>query len=364
MTGRSKKLPRHCVCWRAPANKKRYCYLRYPGAEGIALPLPEEPNFWEEYHAALTRVKGGPTAIGSGRTKPLSVTALIASFAESGKDRRGVDGKELKPATHGHRRRAIERFKTLYGDLPVKGCTTEHLSSVLAKLKPSLQRTFKQALHALFEHAVSIRWIVENPMDRVQAAKFKSEGFLPWPETEIEKYRAYHLPGSMARLAIDLLYYAMLRRSDAIVIGPSSLWNGRLSYTQKKTGEHVNGAKVFPELLASIAAMGALPSGQAFLANSNGRPFSESWFEKVFAGWCRAAGVPKGYAPHGLRKIGMIRLAELGWSAHAIASYSGHATLKEVERYCRAADKRRAGDLAYENTVAVARADNNRTKSL
>ncbi|MGA8228695.1 MAG: tyrosine-type recombinase/integrase, partial [Xanthobacteraceae bacterium] len=44
---------------------------------------------------------------------------------------------------------------------------------------------------------------------------------------------------------------------------------------------------------------------------------------------------------HGLRKAACRRLAETGCSANEIASISGHATLKEVERYTRAADQAR-----------------------
>jgi integrase len=44
---------------------------------------------------------------------------------------------------------------------------------------------------------------------------------------------------------------------------------------------------------------------------------------------------------HGLRKAACRRLAEAGCSANEIAAISGHATLKEVERYTRAADQAR-----------------------
>ncbi len=34
--------------------------------------------------------------------------------------------------------------------------------------------------------------------------------------------------------------------------------------------------------------------------------------------------------------------ADQGWSTHELASWSGHKTLKEVERYTEAANRRRA----------------------
>jgi len=53
------------------------------------------------------------------------------------------------------------------------------------------------------------------------------------------------------------------------------------------------------------------------------------------------AGVPEGKTSHGLRKSRMILHAERGANIHQIAAWSGHETLKEIERYTRAAEKRR-----------------------
>src|SRR5262249_42483659 len=49
---------------------------------------------------------------------------------------------------------------------------------------------------------------------------------------------------------------------------------------------------------------------------------------------------------HGLRKAGCRRLAELGCSANQIAAWSGHATLREIERYTKAADQARMARAA------------------
>jgi integrase len=43
---------------------------------------------------------------------------------------------------------------------------------------------------------------------------------------------------------------------------------------------------------------------------------------------------------HGLRKAAARRLAEAGCTAHQIQSVTGHKTLKEVERYTRAASQK------------------------
>jgi integrase len=44
---------------------------------------------------------------------------------------------------------------------------------------------------------------------------------------------------------------------------------------------------------------------------------------------------------HGLRKAALTRLADAGKTIHQIAAVSGHKTLREIERYTRAANQRR-----------------------
>ena len=75
--------------------------------------------------------------------------------------------------------------------------------------------------------------------------------------------------------------------------------------------------------------------------------------------WCNQAGLPRGCVVHGLRKAACRRLAEAGCSANEIASISGHATLKEVERYTRAADPARMA----RNAMARGMAENITTTS-
>jgi integrase len=62
--------------------------------------------------------------------------------------------------------------------------------------------------------------------------------------------------------------------------------------------------------------------------------------------------LPKHCAAHGLRKAACRRLAEAGCSANVIAAISGHMTLREVERYTRAADQERMARLGMAAMVS------------
>src|SRR5262249_30556433 len=54
---------------------------------------------------------------------------------------------------------------------------------------------------------------------------------------------------------------------------------------------------------------------------------------------------------HGLRKATARRLAEIGCSANQIASVTGHASLSEVQRYTRAADRKRMAREAMKKLI-------------
>jgi integrase len=54
---------------------------------------------------------------------------------------------------------------------------------------------------------------------------------------------------------------------------------------------------------------------------------------------CNEAGLPHCSA-HGLRKAACRRLAEAGCTPHQIAAISGHETLREIERYTKAASRK------------------------
>ncbi|TYB91210.1 tyrosine-type recombinase/integrase [Oceaniovalibus sp. ACAM 378] len=62
-------------------------------------------------------------------------------------------------------------------------------------------------------------------------------------------------------------------------------------------------------------------------------------------GWCDAADLPK-CTSHGLRKAFARRFAEASASPHEIMAVTGHATLAEVTRYARDANRSMLDDKA------------------
>ena len=64
------------------------------------------------------------------------------------------------------------------------------------------------------------------------------------------------------------------------------------------------------------------------------------------------AGLPTGFNTHGLRKAGATRGAEAGWTEHEIMAFGGWKSLSEVQRYTRAANRRKLAQGAVHKLKA------------
>jgi integrase len=139
-----------------------------------------------------------------------------------------------------------------------------------------------------------------------------------------------------------------------------------LDVKQAKTGSELS-IPVHPALAAIIAETPA--DNLTFLITQFGQPFKAAGFGNWFRERCDEAGL-KHCSAHGIRKAAARRLAEAGCTEHEIASITGHASLREITRYTKAADQKKLARAAMEKVKAgtgivkpVARFDRNRKKS-
>jgi integrase len=155
---------------------------------------------------------------------------------------------------------------------------------------------------------------------------------------------ATHPIGSPERLAFALLLNTGQRRGDEIRMGPQHIRDGFLHVKQSKTGVEL-GIPVTSQLRDIIAAS---PVNQlTFIVSELGKPYTATGFSNRFRKDCDKAGLPHCTA-HGLRKAAGRRLAEAGCTAHEIMAITGHASLKEVERYTKGVNQRRLATVAME----------------
>jgi integrase len=323
---------------------KAHHYFRRTGHPRVRLPgLPGSAEFMRAYEAAL---EAAPAEIGAGRSRPGSVGAAIAGYYTS------LEYGSLATATKAARRSVLERFRDAYGDFPLANMPQRFLVTFPDGMKPHAARNWLKAIRGLMTFAVSRQMMAADPSLGIKLPKVKTDGHHSWEEHEIELYQATHPIGSKARLAFALGLYTAQRRSDVIRLGPNNLRDGHIEVRQRKTGTFV-AIPILPELQAILDATPC--EHPTLIVNSIGRPYSPSDFSEWFRRQCDAADLPRECVFHGLRKAALTRLANSGATTHEIASISGHKSLKEIERYTKAASQRQLAHNAIGKLTSTKR---------
>jgi integrase len=314
-------------------------YFRRPGFPRVRLPgLPGSTAFMEAYQQALETPQA---PIGAAkRSRPGSLSAAIAGYYVS------LEFRSQAVSTQKMRRCILERFRAEHGDKPLSLLPAKFIAHVLSTMKPHTARNWLHAIRHLMQFAVAQEMMAADVTQGIKLPRIKSDGRHTWTEDEISAYEAAHAIGTKARLAFALALYTGQRVGDVVRMGRQHIRDGVLMVRQEKTGAEL-AIPVHPHLRA---ALDATPSGNlTFLVTKSGKPFTGKDLSEQFRVWCDAAKLPHCSA-HGLRKAACRRLAEAGCSANEIAAISGHATLREIERYTKAADQARLARAAMKRT--------------
>ena len=324
--------------------KVRY-YFRRRGFKSVRLPgLPGSAEFMDAYAAAVATENAPKIEIGATRTKPGSVAAAIAGYFAS------AHFADLAEATRRERRHILEAFRSAHGEKSIASLQRAHVERLLeAKVAtPGAALNFLATFRGLMRFAVTVGLRADDPTVGVRRPLRRSAGIYPWTEEDIARFEATHPLGSRERLAFALLLFTAQRRSDVIRMGRQHVRNGLVEVCQQKTGATL-AIPVHPELRA---VLDATPLDQmTFLVTGSGKPFSPLGFTSWFKRACQKARLPKAASAHGLRKAAARRLAEAGCTAPEIAAITGHATLREVQRYIAGADQLRMARAAMRNVM-------------
>lgn len=314
-------------------------YFRRSGQPRVALPgLPHSPEFMAVYAAAMA-AKAQP---GASKTVTGTVNDLVARYYET------HDFKRLSPSSKATYRGIIERFREEHGDKRVSKLRRDHVRKIVGKKSdtPAAANNLLRMIRMLWQHALDMGMAKEDPTAGLKPIRTKSAGFATWEEGHIDSFLEHHAPGTRASLALHILVYTGQRRSDVVRMGRQHVKDGVLRMVQQKTGAEVM-IPLHPEL---SAALDRAPKGQmTFLTTAQGKPFSPAGFTNWFRDMVRDAGLPDGLSPHGLRKAMCRRLAEAGCSPHEIMAISGHASLAEVTRYTKTANRTKLAESAIES---------------
>jgi hypothetical protein len=197
------KLPKYVQAWVDKRDGHAYHYVRRRGYPRVRLPgLPWSPSFMAAYEAALA---GPRAAIGAGRSKPGSVSAVVAEYFDSQKffASKGAGTQRM-------RRGILERFRAAYGDRPFALLPPEWIEALVDAKPPHAARSWLVTLRSLCQFAVKRGWLRADPTANIKLRAIKGDGFHTWTEDEIAQFEAHHhIP---KRCKVHGLRKAMCRR--------------------------------------------------------------------------------------------------------------------------------------------------------
>lgn len=324
-------------------------YFRRRGQPKVRLyNTPGTAEFLEEYYRALR----GEVQ----KKQPYSTVSLARENTFRWLCEQYFESAEFKKLEKRHVRRRIlelcweEPLKPgahlIFADMPL-GKFDARSVRVLRDRKSDLPEAANgrvKAIRAVYSWATmpDVQLALTNPARDVKyLSPNNPDGFHTWTQDEVTAFEARHPIGTKARLAFGLLYYLAQRRSDIVLFGRQHVKDGVLRFTQQKNRKNkpvTLEMPVPPELQEIIDAS---PCGDlTFLVNDLGKPFTANGFGNKFREWCDQAKL-KDCSAHGLRKARAAAMANEGATGHQIMAITGHRTLKEVDRYTRAADQKR-----------------------
>jgi integrase len=352
-------LPKHC-CWNTDQHDKRRVRFRKAGFTTYLTGTPWSEDFMRQYAAALDGVKAIASEAGKDRVVAGTVAALVAAYLDP---LSGSPFKTWAAETRRTRRNILENFREAYGNLPlyrIDGSgqrtmllTRERVQIIVNQKSatPFAQRNFLATVRAVFQWAIGEGTLPDDPTLGVKRTKVKTTGFKTWSEDHIARFEAAYPIGSKARLALALLLYTGQRRGDVVKMGRQHVSHGVLTIDQGKNDGNEQAHLEIPMHPRLRDIIDATPSGHLnFLVTSFGKPYTANGFGNWFRELCDEAGCPD-VSAHGLRKAAARRLAEMGCTEHEIAAITGHATIAEVQRYTKAADRKRLARSAMKKLV-------------
>lgn len=316
--------------------------------------------FRAAYEAA---VSGGATVQSNRRADPYTFDWLIERYLVS---------PRFQNISAGYKRNLsleIERFRRDYGKGDFRSLTADQVERIIAKKRdtPASANKLLKLIKRLCRYAVKKAWLDRDPTIGVEPYAMNPDGYYTWTEADIGRFEDHHGAESKAVLAMRLMLRTGAARQDAARMGWQNIKGERIEYRRHKTGQEVSLKLAYMPELADVIDL--VPRhALLFVTHGKGRGYSPAAFGNWFKDQCRAAGLPKRAAAHGLRKAGATRLANAGATEFEVMAFLGHKTPDEARTYVKAADRQRLADSALEKALNVSnpveRLDNHRSKQL
>lgn len=303
---------------------------RYFRKDGVRVKLPGLPGsaeFMAAYQALLAQqpVPAKPHAAGS-------FAQLVTDFYSSNLF------LNLKPNSRRIYRSALDPLSKEHGHRGVHLMTADAVERIITRIgvdHPAMGNLTRAVMRRLMGYAVKRKLLPANPVTGIEL--FNVGEHHTWTDVELRTFEKRWPIGTRERLAYALLLWTGQRVGDVAKMRRADISDGMVYVEQEKTGAKL-WVPIMPEL---AAAMQAYPTnGLALVGKPNGQPMRQQGLSNLMAKAISNAELPPRCVAHGLRKARMRLMAEAGATASQIAAVSGHKTLREVERYTKAADQK------------------------
>src|SRR5262245_53070160 len=335
--------PPHLYCERSRHGRKVW-YVRK--GHGLRTRIESEygsAEFWSAYQSALAETPPPVKASPKAATLEWAIDLYRNSSAWAA----------LKQSTRAKRESIFTAMIELAGDQPISKITR---NTILAgrerrKDKPNVANEYLKAVRGLFKWLADPSGgglITNNPCIGIKTMKNPNpDGFHTWTDEEIVRFEQRWPIGTRERLALDIMIYTGLARSDVVKLGKSHASNGVFTIRMvKERGDNYVYPPLLKPLAASIAATKTSDISGVYLVTKSGAPFTPAGFSNWFRVACIKAGVP-GRA-HGLRKAGARRAAENGATTNQLQAYFGWGTEAMPTKYTRKANRKKlAAETAH-----------------
>lgn len=338
-----RRLPKNVTAYFDRHGKERFRYRK--GGKSKQLPGPlHSPAFKQ----ALAEARKGIEREPAYRFVPGSFDELISLYYQSPKF---LSTSETRQRIS---RGILEAFRADYGRDLVSNCRAGHIEAILLDKKekraegkrtvggPEAARALHKQLKRLFRHAMKLEWIHANLAELADSAGGRRGTRHTWTEAQIAQYRAHHLLGTKARLALEIILWTGQRRGDACSLGPQHIKGARIEWIAGK-GNKAMILPLAPQLKTAIAAMPTVGI-KTLLVTEWGKPYSKDGFGNRFRAWCIAAGLPDECRAHGLRKAIARRAAELEATQQQLKAIGGWEQDAEVSTYTKGVDQARLAE--------------------
>jgi integrase len=244
--------------------------------------------------------------------------------------------------------------KFQFFDCPISEFTADHVRLLRDRKKetPAAANRRVAEMRKMFAWAVEERrqWVKRNVAAEVKGLKREVIGFIAWTEDDVAKFEARWPIGSMPRLALAIIMFLGVRRSDAVRLGPPMVEDGSITFMPQKTRRQKK-TLTLPILDVLQQVLDRTAHGlKTWLIHKRGESFTAAGFGNWFRERCDEAGLPECTA-HGIRKIAAETAAENGATEKQMMEIFGWTKADLAAYYARKANQKKIAGAAMHKLV-------------